>query len=293
MTPFLGRPNSRAGAVEMISTNRFGLIFPVTTPPSWMRSTRSSTPGRPFGIFRKSPRPSSFWPWKSNGQWSVPTSCRSSATRPFQSSTAWSGGPERRRADELGALEAVAEVVERQEQVLRAGLGVDRPAVVPGLADLVEGVLGRHVDEVDRGAGGLGQPDHAVRRLALEDRVAGQAVADRIGRALGDEVGGDDVDDRAVLGVHEDHAAVLGGLLEGLEDRAVVAQEHARVGREELEGRDAFLDEPVHLRQRARRACRRRCSGSRSRCRPCRRPSRARCRGPGGTSRRAAGRRSR
>ena len=43
--------------------------------------------------------------------------------------------PERRRADELGALEAVAHVVERQEQVLRARLGEGRRAAVAGAAD--------------------------------------------------------------------------------------------------------------------------------------------------------------
>src|SRR6266699_1531258 len=51
------------------------------------------------------------------------------------------GGPERRRADELGALEArPGQVVERQVQVLRAGLRVDRGAVVAAFADRVERV---------------------------------------------------------------------------------------------------------------------------------------------------------
>ena len=105
------------------------------------------------------------------------------------------------------------------------------------------------MDEVDGGARGLGQADHAVRRLALEDRIAGQAVADRVGRAGGDQVGGDDVDDRPVLGVHQDQAAVLPGLLQGPEDVVVRAEEDARVGREELEVGDALGDELVHLGQ--------------------------------------------
>ena len=86
------------------------------------------------------------------------------------------GRAERRRADELRALEAVAHVVEREEQVLRARLGERLRAAVAGLADRVEGVARREVDDVDRHAGGLGEADHAVRRLALEDRVAGDAV---------------------------------------------------------------------------------------------------------------------
>ena len=50
------------------------------------------------------------------------------------------GRPERRRAHELGALEAVAEVVERQEQVLGAGLGEGLGATVAGVAHGVQRV---------------------------------------------------------------------------------------------------------------------------------------------------------
>ena len=58
IAPFRGYiPNIRAGAVETISTQRSRLIRPPTTPPSWSRSSRSSTPGRPLGILRKSPSP--------------------------------------------------------------------------------------------------------------------------------------------------------------------------------------------------------------------------------------------
>jgi hypothetical protein len=45
----------------------------------------------------------------------------------------------------------------------------------------------------------------------------------------------------AVLGVHADEAAVVPRLRQGLEDRGVVHHEDARVGHEELEGRDALL----------------------------------------------------
>ena len=60
-------------------------------------------------------------------------------------------------------------------------------------------------------------------------------------------LGRDDVDRQAVLGVHEDQAAVLGRLLHGTEDRAVVAEEDAGVGGEELEVGHALLNEGVHL----------------------------------------------
>ena len=111
----------------------------------------------------------------------------------------------------------------------------------------LEGVTRREVDDVDGGAGGLGQADDPVGRLALEDRLARKAVADRIGRAGRDGLGRDDIDGHPVLGVHHDQPAVLRGLLHRPEDRPVVAVEDARVGGEQLEVRDALGDQPVHL----------------------------------------------
>src|SRR5258706_791158 len=74
------------------------------------------------------------------------------------------GGPERRRAHELRAVEAALHVLERQEQGLRARLGEClRPAVARG-ADRVEGLPGGGMDDVDRNAGGLGQGGEAGRR---------------------------------------------------------------------------------------------------------------------------------
>src|SRR5660398_188013 len=69
MVPFRGyRPKILAGMVAVSATKRFRLICSSTTP--WKRRVnRSSTPGSPFGIRVKSPRPSSFWP-RRNGQWS-------------------------------------------------------------------------------------------------------------------------------------------------------------------------------------------------------------------------------
>ena len=60
ITPLRGySPNIRAGVVQHVSTQRESVSCPATTP--WCsRSIRCSTPGMPFGIFEKSPRPSSF-----------------------------------------------------------------------------------------------------------------------------------------------------------------------------------------------------------------------------------------
>ena len=155
-----------------------------------------------------------------------------------------------RGAHELGALEPVAHVIERQEEVLRAGLGERLRAPVARGADLGQRIARRQVDDVDRNAGRLGQADDPVGRLALEDRLAGDAVADRVGHPGRDRLRGDDIDGHPVLGVHHDQPAVLRGLLHRPEDRPVVAVEDARVGGEQLEVGDAFGDEAVHLGQR-------------------------------------------
>ena len=69
----------------------------------------------------------------------------------------------------------------------------------------------------------------------------------RIGVAGLDVLRRDDVDGHPVLGVHQDQAAVPGGLLHGAEDGAVIGVEDARVCGEELEVGDALVDELVHL----------------------------------------------
>ena len=73
---------------------------------------------------------------------------------------------ERRRAHELRALEPVAQVVQREEQVLRAGLGERRQALVLRPPEGVERLPGRHVDEVDRAPwppGPAGSPGSSPR----------------------------------------------------------------------------------------------------------------------------------
>ena len=84
-TPLRGyRPNILAGVVDATSTQRVRLSCPAATP-ACSRSIRCSTPGIPLGILEKSPRPSSFWSLKQNGQWSVDTTDRSLVRRPFHS----------------------------------------------------------------------------------------------------------------------------------------------------------------------------------------------------------------
>ncbi len=94
-----------------------------------------------------------------------------------------------------------------------------------------------------------------TRLVASPSKTAlrASAVADRVGRAGRDGLRRDDVDGHPVLGVHHDQPAVLRGLLHRPEDRAVVAVEDARVGREQLEVGDALGDQAVHLGQACRR----------------------------------------
>ena len=151
---------------------------------------------------------------------------------------------ERRRADELGALEPVAQVVERQEQVLRAGLGEGLRAAVARRADLVERVARREVDDVDRHAGRLGQADDAVRRLALEDRRSARAPW-----PIGSVVPAATVCAATTSMAIPFSACImisppfLRGLLHRPEDRPVVAVEDARVGGEQLEVGHALGDQ--------------------------------------------------
>jgi hypothetical protein len=61
---------------------------PARAPNSWIMCSRFSIPGPPFGIFEKSSRPSVFWPFQRNAQWSVEITDRTSVRTAFQR-TSW------------------------------------------------------------------------------------------------------------------------------------------------------------------------------------------------------------
>lgn len=160
-------------------------------------------------------------------------------------------GPKGRAAHVLRAFEVrFREVVGRQEQVLRAGLAEDVQALVTRPCDLGDRLLRRDVHDVQRSARDLGELDGAVGCLGLQERLAHLAVEARVGLAARQRLFHEDVDRDAVLRVHHDQAAVLGGALHGAQDLAVVAVEDAGVGHELLEGGDALLDQQVHLLER-------------------------------------------
>lgn len=83
--------------------------------------------------------------------------------------------------------------------------------------------------------------------LGFEEHPADLAVVAGVGLAAGQGLFDEDVDGDAVLGVHHDQPAVGGAALHGAQDLPVVAVEDARVGHEQLEGRDALPHQEVHL----------------------------------------------
>ena len=110
-------------------------------------------------------------------QWSVEMTCRSFAATAFQSAS-WSRHlAERRRADPLRALEAgTRQVVLGEEEVLEAGLAVDAAlATLARQPDRLDRASVGDVDDVERRASHLGQPNRAVRRLGLQLRLGASA----------------------------------------------------------------------------------------------------------------------
>ena len=204
-------------------------------------------PRQPVGDLAESPLPSSFWPWKSKGQWSVPTHWRSSRTRPRQRSSWWSAGRSGGEQTNLAPSKPLPMSSSERKRYWGHVSRIRHGTAIATAHDLFEGVTGGEMHDVDRYVGGLGEADDAIDALALEDRVARDAVEVGVGQAAFGVGCGDDVDGHAVFGVHEDEAAVLGRLAHGPEDGAIVGQEDAGVGREELEVGDALRDEGVHL----------------------------------------------
>src|SRR5262249_30926152 len=78
-------------------------------------------------------------------------------------------GARRRRVDVLGALE-VGPLEERvvNEEVLRAGLAPDVPALLAGARDRIDRLAARHVYDIEGRTGDASELDRAVRRLTLE-----------------------------------------------------------------------------------------------------------------------------
>ena len=255
-------------------------------------------PGAPFGIFEKSSLPSCFCggSFMQNGQWSVDTTCRSFFGQPLPERVLVPLLAQRRRHHVLRALEAGPLVVlVGEEEVLRAGLGVGGQAHVARLLHLLQRVRAGEVDDVDGHARHLGQRD-ARGPWPRPRRASGRVSAWYLGAvcALAQRLLHQRVDDAAVLGVHADEPAVLARLEERAEDGGVVHLEHARVGHEELERRDALVARPAGpCRPRPGRSARARSCGTRSRWRPCPRPSSSSLRRRGRGPRRSSGWRSR
>ncbi len=154
-----------------------------------------------------------------------------------------------RRAHVFGAFEAGPGdmILYRQVEVLRAGLPEYVETSVASHRELGDGLLRRHVNHVEGGAGELGEGDGAMHRLRLGRRWPGDRVVLGVGLATLDRLLPQHIDGDAVLGVHHDRRAVLGRLLHRPEDLAVVRVEDAGVGHEQLEAGDPLVDDRLHL----------------------------------------------
>ena len=134
----------------------------------------------------------------------------------------------------------VPEVVLREAEVGAQRLAVERQPLRALLGERLDPAPGRHVQDVQRRAGALGQEHRAPDRRLLDDRPAHLADVRAVGLALAHVLAGEPVGDRVVLGVHDAHAAVLGDLDHRAVALAVVA--HVAVGHHRLDRRDAVPD---------------------------------------------------
>ena len=142
------------------------------TPKWWIMCSRFSRPGPPFGIFEKSSRPSVFCPSQRNAQWSVEIDGEHVGADGVPEHVLVLLRPRRRRVDVLRALEVrPLEEGVVDEEVLRARLAPDVPALLARERDRLDRLAARDVDDVQRAAGDARELDRAVRRLALESRA--------------------------------------------------------------------------------------------------------------------------
>ena len=109
-----------------------------------------------------------FCPSQRNAQWSVEIDGEDVRAHGVPEHLLVLDRARRRRVDVLRALEVgPLEVRVVDEEVLRAGLAPDVPALLAGTRDRIDRLLARDVDDVERRAGDARELDRAVRRLAF------------------------------------------------------------------------------------------------------------------------------
>ena len=190
------RPKSRAGP------GRGQLDEPLRVdpsrrarPPSHSSIIRVSMPGAPFGIFEKSSRPARLVGERERavvGRDHLQVAAREAAPERLLVGRL----PQRRRHHVLRPLEAGAVVVrDREEQVLRAGLGEDGLAAVAGRRHVRERRRAGEVDDVERRPRHRGHRDRAGGGLGLRLRRARERVVARRRLAARERPLHQDVDD--------------------------------------------------------------------------------------------------
>ena len=150
---------------------------------------------------------------------------------------------------ELGRVEPRPVIfLVREEQIVRAGLGMNRNAPVAGFGHGDERLVGREVDHVKRHLRQFGQTDGAMGGFALHQRRARQHVVLRRGVPGRDGLLGQNLNDRSVLRMHADHGVVCTGNPHCLEQRPIIDHQHAGIGHEQLEACDTLaIDQRLHV----------------------------------------------
>ena len=144
------------------------------------------------------------------------------------------------RADPLGPVGA-AQMLDGEEQVLRAGLAHDGDAALTGVLQHIHSPGGVHVHDIERRAG---HPGHARQPQDGFHRAPGRTgervpLRGRVPRGQG--IGHQGFDHVAVLAMRHHQHAVISGDAHGLEDVAVRQAQTPVIGREHLERGDAHL----------------------------------------------------
>ncbi len=126
-------------------------------------------------------------------------------------------------------------------------LAIDAHALLPGPADRLMRLLARHMHDIERHAGLVGDHHRAIGGLAFHLRRPRIGMRLRPVIAVGQQLLLQLRNDIAVFGMHQRHGADFRAALEGGEHLVVVDHQRALIGHEMLEGVDAAIDHFRHF----------------------------------------------
>src|SRR5215469_4911670 len=153
-----------------------------------------------------------------------------------------------RSEDIFSSLEAGSvHVFEREIEILRTRLSVDRQSAIASFADLLECVVATEMDDIYRRIGHLGECNRARRGFGLCGRWASERVILRRSLPFCQSLFNNHVDGTAILGVHADHAAAIRRGAHGAEDAGIIEHEDTRISHEKFEAGHTIANELRHL----------------------------------------------